>query len=68
MAYYQWITGKRFEDIVGGGLTLFQVFSMYILHEADVSKFVDSANAILNKNKEQQAAKLQKIRKARGFT
>ncbi len=44
MAYYQWIMGKRFEDIVNGGLTLSEVMSMYILHEADNSKFVEEAN------------------------
>jgi DNA-binding transcriptional regulator YiaG len=68
LAYYQWLTGKRFEDIVKGGLPLSTVFSMYILHEADESKFVDSANEILNRNKQKQPSKLQQIRKARGFT
>ena len=68
LAYYQWFTGKRFEDIVKGGLPLSTVFSMYILHEADESKFVESANEILNRNKQVQKSKLHQIRKARGFT
>ena len=68
LAYYQWFTGKRFEDIVKGGLSLSTVFSMYILHEADESKFVEAANEILNRNKQQQKSKLHQIRKARGFT
>lgn len=68
LAYYQWYTGKRFEDIVNNGLTLSTVFSMYVLHEADVSKFVDSANTIINRNKEEKKSKLHQIRKARGFT
>lgn len=68
LAYYQWFTGKRFEDIVKGGLPLSTVFSMYILHEADESKFVESANEILNRNKQTQKSKLHQIRKARGFT
>lgn len=68
LAYYQWFTGKRFEDIVKGGLPLSTVFSMYILHEADESKFVESANEILNQNKQTQKSKLHQIRKARGFT
>ena len=68
LAYYQWLTGKRFEDIVKGGLPLSTVFSMYILHEADESKFVESANEILNRNKQKQPSRLQQIRKARGFT
>lgn len=68
LAYYQWITGKRFEDIVKGGLSLSKVFSMYILHEADESKFVENANKILDRNKQKEKTKLYRIRKARGFT
>ena len=68
LAYYQWLTGKRFEDIVRGGLPLSTIFSMFILHEADESKFVEQANDILNRNKQNQKSKLHKIRKARGFT
>ena len=68
LAYYQWETGKRFEDIVKDGLTLSTVFSMYILHEADESKFVEAANEIIARNKESRKSKLSEIRKARGFT
>jgi len=41
---------------------------MYILHEADESKFVDAANEIIARNKENRKSKLSEIRKARGFT
>jgi len=68
LAYYQWETGKRFEDIVKDGLTLSKVFSMYILHEADESKFVEAANEIIARNKLNRKTKLYEIRKARGFT
>ena len=68
LAYYQWATGKRFEDIVKDGLTLSTVFSMYILHEADKSKFVEAANEIIARNKAKRKSKLSEIRKARGFT
>jgi len=68
LAYYQWFTGKRFEDIVKGGLPLSKVLSMYLLHEADESKFIESANEILDRNKASGKTKLHKIRKARGFT
>ena len=68
LAYYQWVTGKRFEDMVEDGLTLSTVLSMYILHEADESKFVDAANEIIARNKEKRKSKLSLIRKARGFT
>ena len=67
-AYYQWQSGRRFEDIVADGLTLSTVFSMYIHHEADNSKFVESADAIIRRNKEARKSKLHTIRKARGFT
>ena len=67
-AYYQWQSGRRFEDIVADGLTLSTVFSMYIHHEADISKFVESADAIIQRNKESRKSKLHTIRKARGFT
>ena len=68
LAYYQWETGKRFEDIVKDGLTLSIVFSMYVLHEADESKFVEAANEIIARNRENRKTKLFEIRKARGFT
>ena len=67
-AYYQWQSGRRFEDIVADGLNLSTVFSMYIHHEADNSKFVESADAIIRRNKESRKSKLHTIRKARSFT
>lgn len=67
-AYYQWEKGRRFEDLVKDGLTLSRVFSMYILHEADESKFVDAADKIIEQNKKNRMSKLAKIRKARGLT
>ena len=68
LAYYQWVTNRRFEDMVKDGLSLSTVLSMYILHEAPESKFVESANKIIARNKAQKKSKLQDIRKARGFT
>lgn len=50
------------------GLTLSVVMSLYILHEADVSKFVESADEIIQRNKDSRKSKLQLIRKARGLT
>lgn len=68
LAYYQWETNQRFKDIVRNGLTLSTVMSMYILHEADKSKFVECANEIIERNKKNRNSRLQEIRKARGFT
>ena len=68
LAYYQWITGMRFEDMIKNGLSLSTVMSMYILHEADESKFVENANEIIARHKENRNTRLQEIRKSRGFT
>ena len=51
LAYYQWYSGRRFEDIVSNGLTVSKIMSMYILHEADESKFVEEAEKIINRKK-----------------
>ena len=68
LAYYQWTTGMRFEDMIKNGLSLSTVMSMYILHEADESKFVENANEIIARHKENRNTRLQEIRKSRGFT
>jgi DNA-binding transcriptional regulator YiaG len=68
MAYYQWYSGLRFSDIVKNGLTVSKVLSLYILHEADESKFVETADQIIARYKHTQKSKLSLIRKARGFT
>lgn len=68
LAYYQWIRKVRFEDIVSEGLPLSRVCDMYILHEADESKFVENADIIIERHKMQRKTKLQMIRKARGYT
>ena len=68
LAYYQWKTAMRFEDMVRDGLTLSTVLSMYILHEADESKFIEAADAIIARSKASRKSKLSEIRAARGFT
>lgn len=68
MAYYQWYRNIKFEDMVKNGLSVPKVMSMYILHEADVSKFVEEADKIIERNKKNRISNLQRIRKARGIT
>ncbi len=68
LAYYQWKTGHRFEDMVRYGLSVSTVFDMFILHEADESKFVENARELVERNLKNKKTKLSKIRKARGFT
>ncbi len=68
MAYYQWYRGVRFSYMVENGLTISKVMSLYLLHEADVSKFVEMADEILNRERKEKPTNLCKIRKARGLT
>lgn len=68
MAYYQWYRNLRFEDMMQNGLDISEVMSMYILHEADVSKFVETADKIIERNKKSKISNLQRIRKSRGMT
>lgn len=68
LAYYQWIKGQRFKDIIENGLTVSTIISMYILHEADITKFVDAADKVILREKTDKPTHLQVIRKARGYT
>ena len=68
LAYYQWYSGLRFSDLQEYGLVPSEILSRYILHEADISKFVSTANKIILANKSASPTRLQKIRKARGLT
>ena len=68
LAYYQWYSGLRFSDLQEYGLVPSEILSRYILHEADISKFVSVANKIILAKKAASPTRLQKIRKARGLT
>jgi len=62
LAYYQWKTSRRFKDMIRDGLKLSTVLNMYILHEADVSKFVQSADEIIQRNAQKRKSNLQIMR------
>jgi len=68
LAYYQWFRGLKFAEMAENGLSLSDVLSLYILHEADLSKFVETADDIISRNRSASPSKLSVIRKARGFT
>ena len=68
LAYYQWYSGLKFSDLREYGLVPSEILSRYILHEADISKFVSVANKIILANKAASFTRLQKIRKACGLT
>ncbi len=66
LAFYQWKTKKSFKEIKKY-LPMNTIFKLYpTLHEASEEKFVDIANAILERKK--LPAKLQTVRKAVGLT
>ena len=67
LAYYQWYRALRFADIANGGLPPSAVIERHILHEADVSKFVEVADAVLSV-RAQQPTPLAKIRANRSMT
>lgn len=68
LAYYQWYSALKFSDLLEYGLTPSEVSSRYILHEADVSKFVETADKIILNNKNNTPTRLQKIRKQQNMT
>lgn len=68
MAYYQWYSGLRFSDMAVYGLTASRICGMYILHEADVRKFVKAANDIIRRELKQRETNLQRIRRAKGYS
>ena len=48
LAYYQWLTHRSFDYMRRKGLGIKEVVSMYHpLHEADLSKFADAADSIV---------------------
>ena len=49
LSYYQWYSCKSFGDIKWSGLTFDKVIAMYYpLHEADLTKFVEVVELLLN--------------------
>lgn len=66
LAYYQWKTGRSFKDIEVN-LSITEILKMYpTLHEASEDKFVDTANAIIQRRN--NSTRLQRQRKACGLT
>lgn len=66
LGFYQWNTGKSFKEIKKY-LPVSEIYKLYpTLHEASEEKFVDVANAILERKN--LPAKLQTVRKAIGLS
>lgn len=67
LAYYQWYRGVRFEDMLTAGLKPSVVRKSYVLHEADVTKFVEWADGIVLAVRAGDTA-LSRLRLLRGMT
>ena len=51
LAYYQWLSRRSFAFMHRKGLGIKEVVSMYHpLHEADLSKFADAANRVIERD------------------
>ena len=68
LAYYQWESGMPFREIVSHGLTVREICSMYLLHEADISKFAEAADKVIQKSLGDGETNLKRIRRANGFS
>ena len=69
LAYYQWYTARRFNDMLKNGLSMDRVLSLYpTLHEADITKFTAVADKIFERNNADSVSNLQRLRKVNGKT
>ena len=68
LAEYQWARAERFCDMVADGLTASKVVDLYLLHEADASKFAEVADEMLTQARRNRPTRLQTLRKNRGLT
>ena len=69
LAYYQWESGKSFRFLQNNGLDIEKVIALYPpLHEADIDKFADAADAIILNHIETSASPVKKARERIGIT
>ncbi len=68
LAYYQWKSGMPFREIVSHGLTVSTVCSMHLLHEADIRKFAEAADKVIQENLRESETNLKRIRRANGLS
>lgn len=69
LAYYQWHSGFSYLFIQRNGLDINMVQSLYpTLHEADLTKFVITADAIIQQHSTPRKSTLKIIRKQAGLT
>ena len=69
LAYYQWHSAYSFSFIQRHGLSISTVLSLYpTLHEADLSKFVQTADTLIQTHLNTRKSTLKTIRKQSRFT
>lgn len=69
LAYYQWKSGKTFLYLQKNGLDIEKVITLYHpLHEADIAKFADCADAIIRNHIKNSESPLKKARERIGIT
>ena len=69
LAYYQWFRAKSFLYIQRNGLDINRIVEMYpTLHEADLSKFVETADSIIESYLVERPNVLKTIRKQARLT
>lgn len=68
LAYYQHQRNLRFSDMIHGGLTADFVISRYILHEADISKFMEIADDVIEIRRQKENSALKRMRAYYGYT
>lgn len=68
LANYQWQSERSFAEMIEGGLTASRVCDMYILHEADISKFFEAADIIIESSEQMNRSRLKRLRAYYGYT
>ena len=69
LAYYQWLSGKSFRYLQANGLDIEKVIALYRpLHEADITKFADTADDIICDYLKESESSLKKARERIGIT
>ena len=69
LAYYQWHSAYSFSFIQRNGLNISTILSLYpTMHEADLSKFVQTADTLIQTHLNTRKSMLKTIRKQSRFT
>ena len=69
LAYYQWYSAYSFSFIQRNGLSISTVLSLFsTLHEADLSKFVQTADTLIQQHLDTRKSRLKTIRNQSRFT